>query len=270
MNALQGLIFDVDGTLANTEEVHRLAFNATFEQNGLDWHWDTALYADLLAISGGRERMLAYARSRRLQPPAGEDLQHYCQRLHADKTARYQRMLDEGRLALRPGVRRLIDEARDARLKLALATSTSRANVTRLLDGLLPPEWPQWFDAFVGSEDVPEKKPSGAVYREALRRLSLPASACVAIEDTVNGLRAAREAGLKTVITTQPFTEGRFFPGASLVVDQLGEPDRPCRVALSRIGPVTCVGLGTLRRTLATPNPARFRLHGSSAYATAL
>lgn len=270
MQTLQAIIFDVDGTIADTEELHRQAFNRTFVDYGLDWDWTRARYAELLCISGGRERMYAYARALGAEFTPPTELERFSIELHRHKTALYRELLATGRLGLRPGVRRLIDEARAAGVRLALATSTARGNVTQLLNPLWPADWQNWFDAIVTADEVAEKKPSNAVYREALRLLDLPADRCVAIEDTVNGLRAARAAGLKTIVTTHYFTELHAFPGASLVVDHLGEPNLPCRVTTSRVGPVSCVDLGVLRRALNAPEVTRFRFHSSAAYATAL
>lgn len=270
MHTLQGLVLDVDGTLADTEEFHRRAFNQAFADFGLDWHWSRAHYVDLLSISGGLERMRAYAQGLGSAMRPVRDLAHFCRDLHRHKTALYRSMLASGGPQLRPGVRRLIDEARAAGLRLGLATSTARGNVRQLLDPLLPAGWEGWFEAIVTCDEVAEKKPSDAAYREALRLMGLPARHCVAVEDTVNGLRAALAAGLRTIVTTHYFTEMQAFPGASLVVDQLGEPEAGCRVTSSRVGPVRWVDLNVLRRALEAPTLTRYRFHSPAAYASAV
>ncbi|HMM74853.1 MAG TPA: HAD-IA family hydrolase [Gammaproteobacteria bacterium] len=250
MSRLQALIFDVDGTLADTEEVHRLAFNRAFAEYGIPWEWSPALYERLLAISGGRERIEFYMRELLAQGPGEILTPDLIRELHARKTAIYAEMLRIGQLRLRPGVERLLREARDAGLELALATSSARSNLETLLDMNLPGEWRAWFGAIESCDTVQMKKPSPAVYLAALRGLDLPATACMAFEDTLNGLNAARAAGLVTVITTHRYTQARHFPGAALVTDGFGEPDAPCAVIAGSLAGERCVTIALLRRLL--------------------
>ncbi|MEO0033997.1 MAG: hypothetical protein RLZZ501_20 [Pseudomonadota bacterium] len=213
---LAALIFDVDGTLAETEEVHRESFNAAFVAAGLDWRWDRPLYRSLLKVSGGRERLRAYA------PDASDAL---IADLHQAKTAHYTRMVREGALSFRPGIEPLIEQARDEGLKLALATTTSRANIDALLG-----ERCAWFDVVVCGEDTPRKKPDPSVYHLVLARLGLPAERCLVIEDSAHGVQAARAAGLAVVVTESVYTGGDDFSGALAVYPDLG-----------------CIGLDRLR-----------------------
>jgi len=252
MTRLQALIFDVDGTLADTEEMHRLAFNRAFAEYGIPWEWSPALYERLLAVSGGRERIDFYMREELAKGPGEILTPDLIRELHARKTALYAEMLRLGQLRLRPGVARLLREARDAGLKLALATSSARSNLETLLDMNLPADWRDWFDAIESCDTVQAKKPSPAVYLAALRGLNLPASACIAFEDTLNGLKAARAAQLLTVITTHRYTQARQFPGAALVTDGLGEPDAPCAVTAGSLLGEACVTVALLRRLHAT------------------
>jgi len=251
MNGLQALIFDVDGTLADTEEIHRQAFNRAFAEFGIPWDWTPALYERLLSISGGRERIDAYMRELLAEGPGEILTPDFIRELHARKTALYGEMIRAGHLQLRPGVARLLAEARAAGLRLALATSSARSNLETLLDMNLPADWHGWFDAIESCDTVPLKKPSPAVYLAALRALDLPASACIAFEDTLNGLLSARGALLVTVITTHRYTQARHFPGAALVTDGLGEPDAPCSVLHGSLAEEACVNLAALRRLLA-------------------
>lgn len=230
MKTLQGIIFDVDGTLADTEDVHRLAFNHVFQEYGLDWNWTPELYRELLTISGGRERIADYGRRLRRRFPSDEAFDEFVVTMHKAKTRKYAAMLTEGQVRLRPGIRRLLDEARDAGLKLGIATSSARSNIETLLDNNLPPGWRQWFSAFETCDSVPQKKPSPAVYLAALAQLGTAARHTVALEDTRNGLAAARGAGLVTIVTTHRFTRDHDFPDADLVVDSAGEPSAPFTV----------------------------------------
>jgi HAD superfamily hydrolase (TIGR01509 family) len=218
MPPLAALIFDVDGTLAETEELHRQAFNDTFAQAGLTWHWNQSLYADLLQVTGGKERIRHYLNSL-ADPPALATADIAA--LHAQKTARYTEMLEAGGIALRPGIARLTAEAHAAGIQLAIATTTSRPNVDALLRACAP--LPH-FQVIAAGDEVPAKKPAPDIYRLALQRLGLPETACVAIEDTLNGLRSAQGAGLPCLITKSVYGGAGPFPGALAVIDHLDSP----------------------------------------------
>ena len=249
MAKLQGLILDVDGTLADTEEVHRLAFNAAFSDFSLKWEWSRKLYADLLSVSGGIERIQFYAESRGTELECTDEPQDFAAKIHRRKTVHYQRMLRAAKLRLRPGVERLLNEARAKGIQLGIATSSLRANVETLLENVLGEEALTWFDVIATCDVIAEKKPSPAVYLYTLTELGLDADACMAIEDTRNGNLAALSAGMKTVITTHPLTRHQDFSGASLVLDHLGEPDRPFTVIAGYAHGAHCVNV-TLLRTL--------------------
>jgi len=223
MSRLQALIFDVDGTLADTEELHRQAFNEAFAQEGLDWCWSPALYTELLSISGGKERIRAFWL--KMQPGLRAldalALESSIARLHELKTAAYERRIQQGALQLRPGVQALIEAAPAAGLRLAIATTTSPVNIAALLRQTLGPDWHLRFAVIEDASSAPLKKPHPQVYRQTLARLGLPASACLAFEDSVNGLRAARGAGLATLITPTAFTARHDFSGALRVLASL-------------------------------------------------
>ena len=224
MNEIQALIFDVDGTLAETErDGHRPAFNTAFADCGLDWHWDETLYGELLAITGGKERMRHYAETYAPEIAVRPDFDDLIRRLHTTKTAHYVRLVGEGRLPLRPGVAELIAEARATGIRLAIATTTSPENVTALLDASLAPGSADWFDVIGAGDVVAAKKPAPDIYHWVLERLALPASACLAIEDSENGLRAALGAGLRCVVTVSEYTRGQDFSEASETTENLAE-----------------------------------------------
>ena len=227
---LKGVIFDVDGTLADTEEIHRQAFNLAFQQFDLDWEWTPSLYEDLLRISGGRERITYYGADLRANFQSDTEYSNYVLNIHGVKTEIYRDLLHSGAITLRPGVERLLEDCRRADLTLGIATSSKYANLKVLLDQNLGSEWQEWFQSIKTCDTVDEKKPSPAVYLAALEDLPVSAPVCVAFEDTKNGMLAATSAGLCTIITTHFFTRNHHFPQASLVIDQLGEPDRPFKV----------------------------------------
>ena len=224
MDDLQALIFDVDGTLAETEELHRLCFNAAFAAAGLDWSWSQPLYRDLLGVTGGKERIAYFIAQFGGRPalPAAD-----IAALHAAKTALYTTRMAEGAIAPRPGILRLIAEARAAGLACAIATTTSRPNIDALLAAFAPDAL-SWFDAIAAVDQVAAKKPAPDVYHLALKQLGLPAASCLAIEDSRNGLESARAAGLACLITRSPYTDGQNFAPALHVVEHLGDPDHPC------------------------------------------
>ena len=214
----RALIFDVDGTLAETEEIHRAAFNEAFAEAGLDWVWTEELYARLLNVTGGRERIAAYVDEIRGMPvdiPA----------LHRRKTDIYNERIRAGGIALRPGVERLIREARARRLSLAIATTTSRPNVSSLIAATLGEGAIGWFASIRTGEDVAPKKPDPEVFRLVLADIGMDGADCVAFEDSANGLRAALAASIPTIVTPSIYTCGEDFAGASLVLRNLDEPD---------------------------------------------
>ncbi|EWS65733.1 Beta-phosphoglucomutase [Hydrogenophaga sp. T4] len=200
---LNALIFDVDGTLADTESVHLEAFNHAFRQEGLDWHWSTEQYTQLLDISGGKERMLHHWRT--VDPDMKEvdagALTDTINRLHEIKTAYYENAVNSGAVTLRPGVLALMSEARAQGLQLAIATTTSPVNIAALMRSAIGLDWRSHFLAVGDASNAPIKKPNPQVYMKVLADMGMRAADCVAFEDSSNGLRAATAAGLDTVIT---------------------------------------------------------------------
>lgn len=224
---LRALIFDVDGTLADTESAHRAAFNQAFRQFGLDWHWDDSLYAELLNITGGTERIQHYIKT--TQPDLGKfsviGLTESVSRLFELKTSAYVRRVNNGLLNLRPGILKLINAALGQGLRLAIATTTSPANIAALLGRALGSDWRLKFAAIGDGTSAPIKKPDPQVYCQVLDTLKLAPGQCLALEDSGNGLRAATAAGLATLITPTRYTAHNDFHGALRVVPDLSHVD---------------------------------------------
>jgi beta-phosphoglucomutase-like phosphatase (HAD superfamily) len=221
--ALQALIFDVDGTLADTERAHLAAFNHAFKEMGMDWTWDLALYTDLLNISGGKERIRHYWA--RVNPDVKAvcalALDEHIARIHELKTAAYEHAVNSGAVSLRPGVLRLMDEALGAGLQLAIATTTSPVNIAALLRHAIGSDWRLNFTAIGDASTAPIKKPHPQVYLQMLDALQLKCNQCLAFEDSSNGLRAATAAALATIVTPNSFTAHHDFTGALKVVPDL-------------------------------------------------
>ena len=223
MSKLEALIFDVDGTLADTESAHLAAFNHAFAEQGLDWQWDEVLYTRLLEISGGKERMLHYWKHVHpdMKDIDGSGLRDTIDHLHALKTASYEAAVQGGAVQLRPGVLALIQQAHQQGLRLAIATTTSPVNIAVLLRNAIGPDWKDLFIVIEDASTAPKKKPHPQVYVQTLARLGLPSGACLALEDSSNGLRAAVAAGIKTIITPNNFTSHHDFTGALQVLPNL-------------------------------------------------
>ena len=224
---LNALIFDVDGTLADTESVHLAAFNHAFAQEGLDWHWDVPLYTRLLEVSGGKERLLHYWRMVQpgLKEVDGGAVRDTVARLHEIKTATYEQAISAGAVALRPGVLTLMQAALNQGLQLAIATTTSPVNIAALLRTAIGPDWRSHFLAIGDASNAPLKKPHPQVYLKVLADMRLDPAQCVAFEDSANGLQSATAAGLATVITPTSYTAQHDFGAALRVLPDLSQLD---------------------------------------------
>jgi len=225
--ALQALIFDVDGTLANTErDGHLVAFNLAFKELGLDWVWSNELYHKLLDVTGGQLRIKHYVNNY-LPEFKTDDLDAFALSLHQLKTKIYVRIVDEGAMPLRPGVTRLFQEARAAGLRMAIATTTTPANVVALISNTLGEEALGWFEVIGAGDVVPNLKPAGDIYSYVLDQMNLDASECIAFEDSHNGIVSATHANLKTIITVNEYTDTHDFTGAVVILNNLGELNQP-------------------------------------------
>ncbi len=225
--SIDALIFDVDGTLADTEEAHRLAFNHAFERFRLGWKWNQDAYRELLKTTGGKERIAAYLATKTMSAAERKRLTEMIPAIHAEKTKFYSSFVADGALPLRPGVQRLIEEALAAGCRLAIASTTTAANVDALLTATLGPRGIEMFSVIACGDQVRAKKPAPDIYRLALQHLGVDAERAIAFEDSHNGLLAATGAGLRTVVTPTYWTEDHDFSAAAMVLPSLGDPHRP-------------------------------------------
>jgi HAD superfamily hydrolase (TIGR01509 family) len=222
---MKAIIFDVDGTLADTEDGHRLSFNKAFLDTGLDWSWDVAMYDKLLKVTGGKERIKYFVSNFLPGFDTPADYDGFVKKLHAVKTKHYTTMLGEGHIPLRPGVKQLIEEAHAAGITLAIATTTTPENVSALLEVGLGKDWKSYFSANGCGDIVPHKKPAPDIYFWVLEKLGLSAGDCIALEDSENGLRSSLAAGIKTYVTINHYTRNQDFTGAAAVFDDLSDLD---------------------------------------------
>jgi HAD superfamily hydrolase (TIGR01509 family) len=260
------LVFDCDGVLADTErDGHLPAFNQTFAEVGLPVRWSEADYAQKVLIGGGKERMASlltptFVAEAGLPTDPDEQVAMVAD-WHRRKTAIYTRIIAEGSVPPRPGVARLSAEADAAGWQLAVASTSAEVSVRSVLEHAVGPRLATRFAVFAG-DVVRAKKPAPDIYLLALRELGVDADDAVVVEDSRNGLLAARGAGLRCVITTSSYTTDEDFTGAALVVDSLGDPptgpDAPgveahVRAAAAGVQPAGFVQLADLRQILDRP-----------------
>jgi HAD superfamily hydrolase (TIGR01509 family) len=241
---LRAILWDVDGTLAETErDGHLVAMNAAFEELDIAWRWSEQRYGELLRVAGGFERLLFDMETQPLAPSSKDERRALAQRIHVLKNRRYAEHVASGALPLRPGVRELFDECSASGMRMAIVTTSSQGNVAALLGAHLGSQWRERFAAVVCAEDAPVKKPDPQAYRLVLERLQLQADRAVAIEDSAMGLAAATAAGIPVVITRSGYFPDDAVPGALAVGPSLGtragwSPDldgEPDRVRLADI-----------------------------------
>ena len=249
---LRALIWDVDGTLAETEaDGHRIAFNQAFADEGLPWVWDEAPYGALLATTGGKERMRAWWQQLDPAAAAAPGAAGCIARLHARKTAHFVRLVERGAVALRPGVARLLADARAQHVTLAIATTTTAANVQALLAATLGPQAQSWFACIGAGDVVPAKKPAPDIYQWVLAHLAqahgLPPGDCLAIEDSAPGVAAAQAAGLAVLVTRSRYSRSDTLPPVLADLDGLGEPGQPAQGQVAGRPWQGVVTLGSLR-----------------------
>lgn len=231
---MKALIFDCDGVLADTErDGHRVAFNKAFAAKGLAIEWDVELYGKLLEVSGGKERMRHYFKQSGW-PDNVADRDALIRELHKLKTDLFMQIIESGELPLRPGIARIVDEAIAVKMTLAVCSTSHERAVNLVVVRLLGPERKAHFSAILAGDVVSKKKPNPEIYNLASQKLNLQPSECVVVEDSRNGLLAAKAAGMHCIVTTNGYTEDEDFAEADLVVPELGDEPN-VRVTLENI-----------------------------------
>ena len=224
MAKIKAVFFDQDGVIIDTErDGHRVAFNQTFKEFGYDFQWSVEKYYELLQISGGKERMRHYLHTDgfgvEVKP---EDEDQLIKDMHKKKTQTFVELIESGKLPLRPGVKRLMQEVLDAGLTLAVCTTSNERAALAVAHGILK----EIEFAFILAGDiVSRKKPDPEIYNLALQKTGLQPEECIVIEDSLNGVRAAKAAGLNVVATTNIYTEREDLSQADIIVTCLGDPE---------------------------------------------
>jgi len=225
MTELKALVFDCDGVLAETEkDGHRVSFNRAFKEEGLQVEWGLEEYGELLEVAGGKERMKFYFTNLDKKDISDE----FITKLHRTKTTIFMEMCNKGELPIRPGIKRLIQEARDCGLMLSVCSTSNYNSVVALMNAILGNQFFSYFEGNIFAGDiVNSKKPSPDIYNLMKTKLKLKGEECCVIEDNENGLLAAKGAGVNCIVTVSYYSVGEDFRNADLVVSSLGDPGTP-------------------------------------------
>ncbi|MDP9139595.1 MAG: HAD-IA family hydrolase [Pseudomonadota bacterium] len=262
---LRAVLFDVDGTLADTEALgHRPAYNRAFRKLGLALRWGPKLYRKLLKQPGGRERLKHYVEH--YQPDLGDqqseasaDLDAWVSKVHELKSKYFKKRMRSGSVPLRPGIARLMREARTHGLKLGIVTNASLKTLKPVLRYCMGPELAAEIDVIASGEEVRRKKPAPDLYKLALHRLGVDACECVTLEDSQMGLAAATAAGIAAVVTVNSDTLEQDFSTAALVMSSLGEPGAPAQVLRGKLVGNSWVTIADLQKIAAQSPNAKAR-----------
>ena len=222
MNVPEALFFDMDGVIIDTEkDGHRVAFNQAFKEFGIDVTWDVEEYGKLLTISGGKERMRHHLATKGFgKPVADDEVDDLIKTLHKRKTEIFVELIQSGSLTLRPGIKRLMQEANDSGVTVCICTTANQksadAVATHSLGSIT-------FAHILAGDIVAKKKPAPDIYQLALEKTGADPMRCIVVEDSRNGMLAGVGAGIRVVVTTSIYTDGEDFSEASLVVSCLGD-----------------------------------------------
>ena len=227
---LNAILFDVGGTIAESEEIHRASFNEAFKEFGLNWYWDEAIYRELVFIGGGKERIKHYITRAWPEMLKQKNLTKYIESVHKIKGQIYEEFLNDSQLKARPGIIRLLKELKNEKIRLAIVSDTTEENLINLFKKGLGINPIEWFEILAHGGCTIQKKPSPDIYLWTLERLKLPPESCLAIEDAPRGVDSAIDAGLKVLVTPSIYTLEEKFEKSSLLLSHLGEPEEPFNV----------------------------------------
>jgi HAD superfamily hydrolase (TIGR01509 family) len=224
MAEIKAIIFDQDGVIIDTErDGHRVAFNKTFKEFGFDFQWDVDYYHELLQVAGGKERMRHHLHTKGFaREVKSEEEDGLIKALHKRKTEIFIELIKEGALPLRPGIKRIMKEAMNRGLKVGICTTSNEKAAHAVAYEILKDIK---FEFVLAGDVVEKKKPHPEIYLLALKKGGLKAEECIVVEDSHNGLLAAKAAGMNVVVTTNHYTEKEDLREADIIVTCLGDPD---------------------------------------------
>jgi HAD superfamily hydrolase (TIGR01509 family) len=224
MSKIKAVFFDQDGVIIDTErDGHRVSFNMTFKEFGFTDEWDVAYYHELLQVGGGKERMKHHWKTRGFSKPlTEEEIDNLVKEMHKRKTALFVELIETGKLPLRPGIHRFMKEAMEAGLKIAVTTTSNEKAAKAVTEKVLSDIN---FEIVLAGDVVSKKKPDPEIYNLALSKLGLNPDEAFVVEDSKNGLAAAKAAGLKTIVTTNYYTEQEDVSAGDVIVSCLGDTD---------------------------------------------
>jgi len=224
MSKIKAVFFDQDGVIIDTErDGHRVSFNMTFKEFGFTDEWDVEYYHELLQVGGGKERMKHHWKTKGFSKPlTEEEIDDLVKEMHKRKTALFVELIETGKLPLRPGIHRFMKEAMEAGLKLAVTTTSNEQAAKAVTETVLSDIK---FDLIIAGDMVSKKKPDPEIYNMALAKLGLNKDEAFVVEDSKNGLAAAKAADLKTIVTTNYYTEQEDVSAGDVIVSCLGDPD---------------------------------------------
>mgnify|MGYP001422145794 FL=1 len=224
---LSAVLFDVDGTIAETEDLHRKCFNESFKEFNLDWFWDEAIYKELINIGDGKERIEHYIKRAWPEMLEYKNLTKYINSIHKVKNELFEDYILESEINLRPGFKRLIKNLKANNVRIVSVSSTSEKNLITLFERGLNIDPGSTFDLIAHGDCTENKRPSPEIYEWILEKLRLPSQSCIAIEDSLRGVESARNANIEVLVTPSSYTKHENFKDAKVVVSDLGEEDRP-------------------------------------------
>jgi HAD superfamily hydrolase (TIGR01509 family) len=224
MSKIKAAFFDQDGVIIDTErDGHRVSFNMTFKEFGFTDEWSVEYYHELLQIAGGKERMKHHWKTKGFSKPLTEaEIDNLVKEMHKRKTALFVELIETGKLPIRPGIHRFMKEAMDAGLKIGVCTTSNEQAAKAITEKILSDIR---FELVLAGDVVKNKKPDPEIYNLALSKLGLTSDDVIVVEDSRNGVLAAKAAGTHVIVTTNGYTEKEDISGGDIIVTCLGDPD---------------------------------------------
>jgi HAD superfamily hydrolase (TIGR01509 family) len=224
MGKIKAVFFDQDGVIIDTEkDGHRVSFNMTFKEFGFTDEWSVDYYHDLLQIAGGKERMKHHLQTRGFSKPVPpQEVDELIKAMHKRKTALFVDLIETGKLPLRPGIHRFMKEAMEAGLKVGVCTTSNEQAAKAITEKILSDVK---FDIVLAGDVVRNKKPDPEIYNLALSRTGLKPDEVMVVEDSKNGVIAAKAAHTNVIVTTNSYTEKEDVGSGDIIVTCLGDPD---------------------------------------------